>query len=101
MRAYVIRRLGLIVPTLLAVTIAVFLTVRFIPGSVVDIMASEMLANGGGGADQTELVANLRHQLGLDVPIHIQYLRWLGILPQEGGGFHGILQGDLGSSLWG
>ncbi len=101
MRAYVIRRLSLMVPTLLAVTIAVFLTVRFIPGSVVDIMAAEMLADGGGGADHTQIVANLRHQLGLDVPIHIQYLRWLGVLPQEDGGFHGIFQGDLGSSLWG
>jgi peptide/nickel transport system permease protein len=101
MRAYVIRRLALIVPTLLAVTIAVFLTVRFIPGSVVDLMAAEMLSDGGGGTNTTDLTERIRHQLGLDVPIHLQYLRWLGVMPQEDGGFHGILQGDLGSSLWG
>ncbi len=100
MRAYVIRRCILIFPTLLAVTIAVFLTVRFIPGSVIDLMVAEVSAQGGL-SNHEEIAAQLRRQLGLDVPIHLQYFRWLGVAPQEDGRFYGILQGNLGESLWG
>ena len=99
MRAYTIRRVLWVLPTLLAVTIAVFMTVRFIPGSVIDLMATEMQA-AGSYADSEQLEAHLRHQLGLDVPIHIQYLRWLGVAKQEDGRFSGVLEGDLGDSLW-
>jgi len=99
MRAYIIRRLLLIVPTLLTVTIAVFLTVRFIPGSAIDLLVAEA-QGGGGGGDPKAMEAYLRHELGLDQPIHIQYLRWLGVLKQDDGRYHGILEGDLGHSLW-
>jgi len=88
MRAYLIRRLLLIVPTLLLVTLAVFFLVRFIPGSVIDLMASESQAEAGMGTQMTP--EYLRHALGLDEPIHLQYGRWLGR----------ILQGDFGRSLW-
>jgi peptide/nickel transport system permease protein len=100
MRGYIIRRLMFIIPTLLAVTIAVFLTVRFIPGNVIDLMVAEM-STQGTIMDHDVLVAQLRHNLGLDVPIYVQYFRWLGIARQDDGGFHGIFQGDLGHSLWG
>jgi len=70
------------------VTILVFFIVRFIPGDVVDQMAAEMATESGYG---TELTAqNIRHALGLDVPVHIQYGHWLG----------GLIHGDLGDSLW-
>jgi len=49
MQAYIIRRLLLIVPTLFLVTLIVFFSVRFIPGSVVDLMAAEMAAAAGIG----------------------------------------------------
>ena len=42
MTGYVIRRLALIVPTLLLVTIIVFLLVRFIPGDIIELMVAEM-----------------------------------------------------------
>lgn len=101
MRAYVIRRLLLTVPTLLLVTMAVFMTVRFIPGSVIDIMLAEN-AQGGGGYMNVEVTkAYLEHALGLDQPIHIQYLRWLGLARQDDGRYHGLFQGELGHSLWG
>ena len=99
MRAYVIRRLLLIVPTLLAVTVAVFATVRFIPGSTIDLMIAEMMSSGGMG-DHQAMEAVLRHELGLDQPIHVQYLRWLGVARQDDGRYSGVLQGDLGHSLW-
>jgi len=88
MRTYIIRRLLLMIPTLLLVTIVVFLTVRLVPGSVIDIMVSERGAGTAGGEAMD--VAAIRHKLGLDAPIHIQYGRWLWAL----------LHGDLGTSLW-
>ncbi len=89
MRAYIIRRLILMVPTLVMVTMIVFLSVRFIPGSVLDLMVSEMTAEGGAATVQiTE--EYLKRQMGLDVPIHVQYGRWV----------FRVLQGDLGNSLW-
>ena len=45
MRAYVIRRLLLLIPTLLILTILVFLSVRFIPGDVIDTMMSDLPLN--------------------------------------------------------
>ncbi len=86
MRAYIIRRLLLLIPTLLIVTIIVFCAVRFIPGSVIEMMA----AQSGEAEDLEATMQAIRHNLGLDVPIHIQYLRWLG----------NALRGDLGRSLW-
>jgi peptide/nickel transport system permease protein len=46
MRAYVIRRLLLSVPTLLLVTLIVFMTVRFIPGDVIEMMMAQMQEAG-------------------------------------------------------
>jgi peptide/nickel transport system permease protein len=76
-----------------------FMLVRLIPGDVLDIMVAEMTASSG---EEFKDVEGLRRAMGLDQPIHIQYGRWLGILPNplEGGRFYGILQGNLGKSLW-
>lgn len=97
MQAYVIRRLLLAIPTFFAVTAIVFLLLRFIPGSVIDMMMANM---EGSQMDRTVTEASIRDQLGLNVPVHIQYGRWMGFLPQPEGGFSGILQGNLGNSLW-
>jgi len=98
MRAYIIRRLLLMIPTLLLVTIIVFLLVRFIPGSLIDLMASQQV--GETMASPEEIAEQIRHDLGLDIPVGKQYLRWLGAWQQEDGTFSGILEGDLGDSLW-
>ena len=87
MRAYIIRRLLLIIPTLLLLTILVFLSVRFIPGDVIDVMVSRM-ETAGGGIDREAL----ERRLGLDVPVWVQYGRWLGGV---------FLHGSLGESLMG
>lgn len=101
MRTYVIRRLLLVIPTLALVTLGVFLNVRFIPGSVIDMMIADNLQGGVTAVvDIQTMKATIAERLGLDQPVHIQYLRWLGALPQKDGGFHGVLQGDLGHSLW-
>jgi len=98
MRAYIIRRLALMIPTLFVVTIIVFLLVRFIPGSLIDLMASQQA--GEAEVDPEVIAAQIRHDLGLDIPVGKQYLRWLGAWQQEDGTFSGILEGDLGNSLW-
>jgi peptide/nickel transport system permease protein len=97
MTAYIIRRLLLIIPTFFLVTLLVFLSARFIPGDVIDLMLSQM--NSSGTASEMSR-QNVEEALGLDSPIHIQYLRWLGIAPQKTGEFRGILEGNLGISLW-
>ncbi|MFC1943753.1 ABC transporter permease [Chloroflexota bacterium] len=99
MSAYVIRRLLLMIPTLFLVTIIVFFSVRFIPGSVIDLMVAEM-AEEMGQEDILLLEEDLKHRMGLDVPVYVQYGRWLGVVPAAEGGFHGVFQGNLGNSLW-
>jgi peptide/nickel transport system permease protein len=88
MRGYIIRRLLLLLPTLLLVTIIVFLLVRFIPGSVIDLMMSERAAETQRGREIN--IEAIKHRLGLDVPIYVQYGSWLS----------GVVRGDLGTSMW-
>jgi peptide/nickel transport system permease protein len=97
MTAYVIRRLSLVVPTMFVVTILVFLSVRFIPGDVIDMMIAQMGSSGSVSGLNREY---LEKAMGLDVPMHIQYLRWLGVAPQDDGQLRGLLQGNIGKSLW-
>jgi peptide/nickel transport system permease protein len=94
MRAYVIRRLLLMIPNLLLVSILIFFTIRLIPGDLIDIMAAEM--HGFAATDR----ARIEKSLGFDVSMPTQYGRWIGILPQEDGSFRGLFQGNLGNSLW-
>jgi peptide/nickel transport system permease protein len=82
MRRYVVIRTLSLLPTLLGVTVAVFLLVRLIPGTIVDQMI------GTEGSYSPETVKALRAFFALDVPLHVQYGRWLG----------GVIQGDLGTS---
>ena len=86
MRAYLIRRLLLVIPTLFILSILVFLSVRFIPGDVIDAMQGRLA--GLGQVDR----AALEQMLGLDQPVYVQYGRWLGDI---------LLHGSLGRSLMG
>ena len=91
MRGYLVRRILLIIPTIFIVTMLVFLISRFIPGNVIDMMVSEMSTLAEMKAATNIDVDYIRHQLGLDVPIHVQYGRWVGRL---------ITHLDFGESLW-
>jgi peptide/nickel transport system permease protein len=86
MRAYVIRRILALIPTLFFASVIVFSTVRMIPGDIIDMMISQNDISAGGN-DREKLEA----ALGLDQPIYIQYFRWMGGI---------LLRGDFGSSLW-
>ncbi len=86
MRGYVIRRLLALLPTLLLASIIVFVTVRLIPGDVIDLMLSQNDVSADR-RNRDQLIA----ALGFDVPMWQQYGRWVSSI---------VLQGDLGKSLW-
>ena len=103
MRVYLIRRLLLVIPTLWILTLLVFFSVHFIPGDVIDVILSRMEMFPSVGRVDRE---TLEHMLGLDVPVHVQYGRWIGVLPTPDwvtgeSHFRGLLQGTLGESLMG
>jgi peptide/nickel transport system permease protein len=82
LRWYILRRVLLLVPTLLLVSFFIFSIVRLLPGDVVTIMISEQ----GYANDEAEL----RKTLGLDKPLIIQYVMYM----------KNVFRGDLGKSLW-
>jgi peptide/nickel transport system permease protein len=82
MTLYVVKRLLLVVPTLLLVSLFVFAIVRAIPGDVVDMMLEQFQY----GRDAAEL----RARLGLDRPVLEQYAGWVSR----------VVRGDFGQSLW-
>ena len=93
MRSYIIRRLLLMIPTLWLVSLVVFFMIRLIPGDVIDaLIAEQALMSEGGTVSGSINREALEKRLGLDVPIHIQYGRWIGGI---------VLRGDLGLSLRG
>lgn len=83
MRQYVLRRVLLAVPTLVLVSLIVFSMMRLMPGDVVTRMVE-------GHAYAPTLEA-LRKELGLDRPVALQYLDWIGGI---------VLRGDFGTSFW-
>jgi peptide/nickel transport system permease protein len=72
MLPYISRRLLALIPTLFFVSLIVFVTVRLIPGSVIDLMLSQN--DIAVGKDRAKLEA----ALGLDRPMYVQYVRWAG-----------------------
>jgi len=93
MRAYIIRRLLMLIPTVVIVSLIIFLLTHLIPGDIIDAMQAAV-------TDVKLPRADLERALGLDVPLMHQYGRWLGVVPQADGNLSGLLQGSLGSSLW-
>ena len=73
MRAYIIRRILLLIPTFLLLSMLVFLSVRFLPGDAIDALAEKM-QYVTGDIDR----AAVERMLGLDQPVYVQYGRWLG-----------------------
>ena len=93
MRAYIIRRLLTLIPTLLLVTLLIFFLINLIPGDIIDAMQAET-------PDVALDRARLERKLGLDKPLMVQYGRWVGIARQADGSLSGLLQGDFGISWW-
>ncbi len=83
MKRYVLRRVALAVPTLFLVSIIVFAMLRLMPGDVATRMVE--------GHAYAPTLAALRQDLGLDRPVHVQYLAWMSGI---------VLRADFGRSYW-
>ena len=94
MRVFLIRRLLLIITTVFLTSLIVFFAIRLIPGSVVDLMESQL------SLFYNVPRAEIEQRLGLDVPILTQYARWIGVAPQADGKISGVLEGNFGVSIW-
>lgn len=80
---YTINRMIQLIPVLLILSIIVFSFVHLLPGDVIDVLAGEE------NIQDPEVRAALEKEFGLDKPIYVQYLVWLG----------NVLRGDFGNSL--
>ena len=78
---YAVNRLLAMIPTLLILTILVFLMVQLVPGDPAEIFLGEKHSS-------PELLERVRHEMGLDQPLYVQYLRYMG----------NALRGDFGIS---
>ena len=93
MTTYIVRRLLLMIPTMLGITLACFLLCQFVPGGPVEQVISRIRAYSSvHGANQAKIsaeeVENIKAYLGFDKPVHVRYFLWLGRL----------LRFDLGNS---
>ncbi|MGN0168698.1 MAG: ABC transporter permease [Acetatifactor sp.] len=82
MKKYIVKRLFALIPSMLVVSVIIFMIIHLTPGDPAAVML-------GDQADQAAIEA-LREALGLNLPLPVQYFRWLGK----------VLQGDLGNSLY-
>lgn len=88
MANYIIRRLLLVIPMLVALSVLTFALIQLPPG---DYLTSIIIALSQSGEEIDEaLIENLEHRYGLDKPLYAQYLRWIGNI---------LLRGDFGVSF--
>lgn len=85
MTGYIVKRLLMVIPTILFVTSTIFILIQLIPGDVI----TNMLVDFQYRYSERDM-ESVRESLGIDVPIYVQYFRWMWDL----------LQGDLGRSLY-
>ncbi len=87
MLSYIVRRLFVMIPTLVAISFITFVIIQLPPGDFLSTYIAE-LQSQGEAVDQNK-IAMLREMYGLDLPFHEKYLRWVW----------GLLQGDMGWSF--
>lgn len=87
MLQFIVRRILLLIPTLIGITIVAFLIIELPPGDYLTAHVAN-LAAGGDTIDQEQLDA-LKRQYGLDKPLHLRYVHWVG----------NVLQGNYGMSF--
>ncbi len=86
MRKYIARRLLLFIPTLLGASILIFVLMRLVPGDIAEILVYQ--TGTESSAVQQKQIQQIREELGLNRPVVVQYLAWLG----------NALRGDFGYS---
>ena len=102
MLSYLIRRLILAIVTIWAITVLSFLIIQLPPGDFVSSYVASLQASGS--VVSAEEAAALRAQYGLDQPIYIQYLKWMGLILQGNFGvameYHLPVIAVIGDRLW-
>ena len=84
---YIIRRVLLMIPTLVAISILIFIIIQLPPGDIITSRLQELQAEGQDISE--EQIEALRARYNLNDPLHIQYFKWIG----------GILVGNMGYSV--
>ena len=87
MWTFIFRRLLIMVPTLIVISMISFFIIQLPPGDYLTVWVAELEA--AGEEVGMEMVAQLRKRYGLDQPLHVQYWRWIS----------GVVQGDFGQSF--
>lgn len=91
MGRFLIRRTFQAIPVFIAITIITFALIHAIPGGPTARLELD--------ADiKPEDIARIKANMGLDKPVWMQYLIWVGLMPNNQGEFSGLLEGDLGIS---
>ncbi len=85
MHKYLVKRMLMMIPTLLGAAVLVFFLMQMIPGDICALRYA-----GSGGTFDASQIARCRVELGLDRPIFVQFFEWIG----------GFFIGDFGTSMW-
>lgn len=98
---FVARRVLILIPTLLVVSVGTFLIIQLPPGSFLEARIAEL--EMAGDADAIREIEELKTVFHMDEPIAMRYVRWLGLpwFVSFDSGDMGLLQGDLGRSMEG
>jgi len=75
MVTFILRRLVVMVPTLILISIITFIIIQLPPGDYFSTLQA-LVAESGGGMDTTAFL-RLQQIYGLDQPLHVQYIRWI------------------------
>ena len=86
MRSYVVRRILLFIPALIGASMLIFVLMRLVPGDIAEILVYQTGSETSGV--QQKQIQQIRQELGLNQPVAVQYLSWIG----------GALRGDFGKS---
>ena len=87
MLKYILRRVLMMIPTLLAISVLVFTIIQLPPGDIITSRLQELEAEGQDVSE--EQITALRERYNLNDPLPVQYLKWMG----------GLLRGDMGYSM--
>jgi len=85
MAGFILKRIAMSFGILIIISLLIFLVLQLIPGDAIDILLRGLSEQ----SFDAHTIEQLKARFGLDLPLHVQYLKWLG----------GLLQGDLGTSL--
>ena len=77
---YILRRLAIMIPTLLLVSVITFIIIQLPPGDFFTTLQAEVAETGGG--QNKEVIKKLQEIYGLDKPLYVQYLRWIAGWPR-------------------